>query len=327
MATATAASTTHAKPTAIVEIERLGFAWRQEPSYDLDRVSVERRVQVREITHYAPKDAVQRYAVQMGEVAFPPIVMTADDWIIDGNTRVGAKLQRKEKFTPAIVIEVGWENATAKQRAELAALAATLNQTNGVPLTSKESRDVARKLVELGWKTEQIGRAIGVKGSSVQAVKRELTAEDKLKRVGLDANGDVRGASLRALGAEKVVGLNDVPFKELASLAMDAGFNASEITQTAKELREISSDSGAIEHVQQLRTEMGDRIRERELTGVGKPPLSRQLRQRLGFITKYVGREHELLETDPNVGAIHIEALERSVEVLTNALQLQRGRS
>ena len=318
-------STLQTKPTAVPEIERLGFGWTEVADYDLTRLSPERRVQVREFAHYAPKESVQRYAIQMGEVAFPPIVVTSDGWIVDGNTRVGAKLLRKEKFSPAVVLDVAWEKANEKSKAELVALAATLNQTNGVPLTAKESREVAAKLVSLGWKTEQIGRAIGAKPSTVTQVKREIAAAAKLQRVGLDPNGSIGGTSLRALGAEKVVDLNDVPFKELATLAADAGFNAGEIGTTAKELREIGSDTGAVDRIQALRVEMGDRIKERELTGVGKPPTSRQLRQHLGFVTKFVGREQELLETDPNVNAMHVEALTVSIAVLTEVLRMQKG--
>lgn len=156
-------------------------------------------------------------------------------------------------------------------------------------------------------------------------MKREIAAAAKLRRVGLDANGSLKGASLRALGQENVVGLNDVPFKELATLAADAGFNAGEITQVAKEVREIGSDTGAVDRIAALRTEMGDRIREVELTGRGKPPASRRLRQSLGNVTKWAGNEQELLETDPAVHEMHIEALTKSIAVLTEVLRLQRG--
>jgi len=319
------ASATQSKPSAIVEIERLGFGWTEVADFDLTRLSIDRRVQVREIPHYAPKDAVERYAIQMGEVAFPPIVVTADDWIIDGNTRVGAKLRRKEKFSPAIVLDVAFQGASRKQENLLHGLAATLNAQNGVPLTPKEVRAVAQRLVEMGWKTEEIGRAIGLAPGGVTQVKKEIEAAAKLKRVGLDANGSVRGASLRALGAKDVVGLNDVPFRELATLATDAGLNASEISTTAKEARATGSDTGAVDVIAKLRTELGDRIQERRLTGVGKPPVSRQLRQHLGFVTKFAGREQELIETDPKVNETHVEALTNAIAVLTAVLGMQRG--
>jgi hypothetical protein len=321
------ASATQAKSPAIVEIERLGFGWSEVADFDLTRLSVDRRVQAREAEHYAPKETVEQFAIAMGETAFPPIVVTADDWIVDGNTRVGAKLRRKEKFSPAIVLDVAYSGASRKQEHLLHALAATLNQMGGLRLTPKEVRKVAARLIELGWKTEQIGRAIGLAPGGVTQVKKEIEAATKLKRVGLDSNGSIKGASLRALGAKDVVALNDVPFRELAKLAADAGLNASEINSTAKDARSSGSDTGAVDMISNLRTELGDRIQERKLTGIGKPPVSRQLRQHLGFVTKFAGREHELLETDPKVHATHTEALTNAVAVLSTVLEMQRGPS
>lgn len=317
-------TTVRMKTTAEIEIERLGFSYTEIANFDLTRLSPDRRVQVRDTNHYAPKESVERYAIQMGETAFPPIVVTSDDWIVDGNTRVGAKLHRKEKFSPALVIDAAFKGSSAKQEAELHALAATLNATNGVPLTPKEIRNVAPRFIALGWRTEQIGRAIGLSPAGVTAVKKEVEAVAKLRRVGLDPDA-IRGASLRALGAQGVLALNDVPYRELASLATAAGLNASEITTAAKDAKATGSDADALASIQALHTEMGDRIRERELTGVGKPPVSRQLRQHLGFVTKFTGREHELIETDPKVNETHVIALTTALDVLKAVLALQSG--
>lgn len=322
MASTAAAQT---QPTAITEIDRLGFRWTEDAQYDLTRVSVERRVQVRDTKHYAPRESVERYAIQMGYSKFPPIVMTSDDWIVDGNTRVGAALKREIKFFPAIVLDVAWGSATSKQQDEMYALAATLNAQNGVPLTSKETREVTTRFVKLGWKNEQIARAIGVRPAGVTAVRKEIDAAAKLRRVGIDPNGSMRGASLRALGSKEALGLNDLPYKELASLAAAAGLNASEIVTAAKTARTAGSDTGAADSLSALRTEMGDRIREHSLTGKAKPPVSRQLRQHLGFVTKFAGQAQELVETDPAVGPMHVEALEASIKVLSAVLEMQRS--
>jgi hypothetical protein len=317
------------KSTAVVEIERLGFGWSEDANYDLGQLVNQRdpetgRVQVREVAHYTPKQTVEEYAVAMGETPFPPIVVTADHFIVDGNTRVAARMKRKEKFTPAIVLNVAFAGANEKTQGSLVALAATLNQTGGQRLTPKEVRQAAEHLVRLGWKTEQIGRAIGAKGSTVTQVKREIAAAAKFQRVGLEPNG-MKPAALRALGAEKVVGLNDVPFRELAQLTTDAGLNVVEINSLAREARELGSDTAAVDRLRQVRTELGDRITEFKLTGKFPPPDPRQLRQHLGFVTKYEGRVQELIETDPAVNAVHLEAIDKAMAVLTELRQLQAG--
>ncbi|MQB01459.1 MAG: hypothetical protein GEU78_14400 [Actinobacteria bacterium] len=324
-----ATSEATSKPMAIVEIERLGFAYSEVAQFDLDRLSTERRVQVRDHGKYAPKDEVQRYAVQMEHSQFPPIVVTTDDWIVDGNTRIGASITRKNKFFPAIVLDVDWAGASSKRRNELTALAATLNSQNGRALTRKEARNATQSLIALGWKTEQIGRAIGVKPSVVTQVRKEIDAAAKLERVGLKANGDdnhgVPAASLRALGGKDALNLNDVPYKELATLTQEAGLNAGEVTGFAREMKTSGSDQAALDKIQDLRAEMGDRIREHELTGRRtKPPMSRQLRQHLGNVVKFAGREQELLETDPEVSSQHVEMIEKSIKVLSTLLGMQR---
>src|SRR5215831_15489384 len=100
------------KPAAIVEVERLGFKYQEIAQYDLTQLDKSRRVQVRDPNHYAPKDAVERFAIQMQHSQFPPIVVTADAWIVDGNTRVGASLLRDNKFFPAIELEIAWTNSS-----------------------------------------------------------------------------------------------------------------------------------------------------------------------------------------------------------------------
>jgi hypothetical protein len=314
------------KNIAQVEIERLGFGYSEVAQYPIENLSIDRRVQVREVKHYAPKETVEQYAVQMSNVPFPPIVVTKDAWIIDGNTRIGAHVKRKDAFTPAIVVEVSWNGATEKQRNLLHALAATPNATGGVRLTSKETREVATRLIKLGWKSDQIGRAIGLKASGVSGVKQELDAVAKLSKVGIvDTNGAAQSASLRALGNSGVVSLNDVPFKELAELAMDAGFNVGEIRSTAKAAKDAGSDQGALDVIRKLRREAADRITEHKLTGKGKPPMPRQLRQHLGFVNKFEGREQELVETNPDNAENHLAALKAAVKVLTEVLKAQEA--
>jgi hypothetical protein len=308
----------------VVEIERLGFGFTEEAQYELAGLSVDRRVQVRESKHYAPKETVDQFAVQMGETVFPPIVVTSDGWIVDGNTRVGARIQRNEKFTPALVLNVNYVGAGERKQDLLHLLAATLNAQGGVRLTRAESRDVVIRLIRLELTTDNIARAIGMRAADVSAVKREQDAIDKLAKVGLSAQG-VPATVLRALGSSKVADIHDVPFKELAELSMDAGFNAKEVNDAAKAIKATSSDEESLEVLKGLRTENGDRIVQKRLHGTGKPPMSQIARMRLTWLDRYAGREQELLETDPAVAPKHIEALESAIRVLSEVVRQQKG--
>jgi len=309
-----------------VEIERLGFTYNEVAQYDLEQLSPDRRVQVRDGKNYAPKEQVARYAVQMNMTEFPPIVVTSDGWIVDGNTRIGAKLLRKEKFYPALVLNAQWDGASDRKQDELSALAATLNAQNGMPLTAKETRSAVRTFVALGWLNEQIGRAIGVKASTVTAVRKEIDAQSKLDKVGLeDTVGKLRAAPLRALGAKDVLALNDEPYKFLAGLALDADLTTPEIMAAAREARETGSDTAALASLGDLRDELRSRISQKTLTGHGKPAASRQLRQHLGNVLKHRGTEQDLVETDPEVAERHIAALTEAIEILRRVRELQEA--
>jgi hypothetical protein len=311
------------KPSWVVEIERLGFGFKEVAQYDLSKLDTSRRVQVRDTSHYAPKDEVERYAIQMAHSEFPPIVVTSDDWITDGNTRAGACEVRGNKFFPAIVLDVEWATATQKRKDELRALAATLNSQNGRALDRKEARAMGRTLVGMGWKSEQIGRALGITAGVVGQVKKEIDAEKKLTKVGLDGNGSLKGASLRALGVQQVLDLNDKPYREVAVLAADAGLNAKEIVALAKEAKAKGSDDDALALITATRAELSERIKDQQLTGKSKPPAARLLRQALGGVVKYAGQELSLVETNPEAIPQHVEMLTTAVAVLQEALRLQ----
>ena len=185
---------------------------------------------------------------------------------MDGNTRVGAYLKRGVTFQPALIIDVAWESASEKRREELYMLGATANSQNGRPLTAKERRANIRHALALNWTTEHIERVLGLKTGVIVGVRREIAAEQRLADVGMGSNGELKGASLRALGKASAVGLHNDPYKELAQLSADAGLNASEIDQLAKEVKDSDSDEEVLRVLSNVRSEMGERIREREFT-------------------------------------------------------------
>ena len=182
---------------------------------------------------------------------------------------------------------------------------------------------MVRDALGLGMSSKQITATVGFPASVVDGIRRELDAEEKLERVGLkaaDEKADIRDAALRALG--KAVDLNDQPFAELASLAVDAGFAAGEIGALAASVREAGSDQLALERITRERDTNAQRIADRKRGGNGHPPAARILRQRLGFI---IGKEvGALVETNSERIADHVEALEQAITKLQDVLVEQR---
>lgn len=306
---------THVPPPATVEIERLGFTYDLVPQYDLSKLdpSSGRRAQVRDEKNYAPKEGVERFAVQMAHTEFPPIVVTADGWVVDGNTRTGAAAKRGVKFFPAYVLDIAWEKATENQRNDIRILGATLNAQNGQPLTPAEARRNTEACLARGWKVEQICRALGLKAAQVVGVKKEMDARAKLEVAG--TNG-IKGPALRALGEKTVLGLNNDPFKALAVLTAEAGLNAAEIRDLAKEAATSGSDEAAVARLQAAHAEMTERIRQHKLTGAGGPSLASQLKMRLSWIVKHAGTEAELVESNAAAIPEYLDNLRTAVGVL-----------
>lgn len=305
------------KSSAVVEVERLGFNWHEEAQYDLSQLSPDRRVQVRDSEHYAPAAQVSQFAIQMAQTQYPPIIVSRNGWLVDGNTRVGARELRKEKFSPAVILDADYTDKDTKTDNNFRVLAATLNQTGGQRLTPGEARKVARILVEMGWKPEQIGRALGIKATMVSHIKRELAAEAKFEKVGFTEAKELAPPVLRAFGTAEVTRLNDVPYRKLADLAVAANLGSTEIKEMAAEMQATGSDVGMLAHVDKRRNEMGERIREHSLLGNGRPAPSSQLRRVLGNVTKFSDNPAALVERAPNAMIEHLSVIRTTIDVLT----------
>jgi hypothetical protein len=209
---------TLAKPLspAAAEIERLGLPYHEEPNYDLELLSKDRRVQVRESDNYAPPESVAAFATQMAEKIFPPIVATADNWLVDGATREGAFAVRKQRYASAIIIGVAFDTptTTAKQKNTLFALGVTLNQANGVRLTLKETLARVPCFLALGWKIEKISVATGLGENHIKRLKKEQEIRTRLERVGLGPEaGSMSTAKILSFAGKHTEGLNNEPFK------------------------------------------------------------------------------------------------------------------
>jgi hypothetical protein len=172
----------------------------------------------------------------MGHAIFPPIIVTTDDYLVDGNTRVAARVQRKDLTCQAIVVDINYAKATEAQRQLIMALGASLNMKNGRPLTTKELRRNIEPMVRKGWINTAIAAALGVGGGIINNVRREIEALDRLKVVAVE--GGVAGfdkglppSMLCALGSKDPQALNNRPFAELSTLAREARLPPSQIKE------------------------------------------------------------------------------------------------
>jgi hypothetical protein len=287
--------------------------------FDYHKLNPAERIQVRIDKNNAPREMVQRYVHQMAYSQFPPVVVTADDRIIDGNTRVRARWEREERFANALVVPINYGDADDATRERILLLGRMLNNTNGKGLDKTERKLMVRDGLKLGMSERQMTGTIGFPPATVRAVKREIAGQDALVRVGLDQDL-LKGSVLGTIGLYDE--LNEEPLRELARLVADANFGAKEAKGLAVDVKRAGSDEEALRIIRHAREGNAQRIEDVARGGVGKPKQSKQLRQRLGFIT---ARDADvLIETDPAEMPEHLDALAQAIDVLTTTVRKQR---
>jgi uncharacterized protein (UPF0335 family) len=313
--------TTNQDTRVIKELEKFGLKWTLEPNYDIRTLSVDRRVQVREQKHYASKVNVAQFA----QHPLPSIVVSADAYIIDGNTRIGAFSELDRFLVPAIVVDVNYKTATPKEQSNIRALAATFNQFGGVRLTPKEIRVITAELIGSGWDAKRIGEAVGSSTSIVNRVRREINANKRIKDVGVDVSGSrLQGVSMHALGSPSAIGLNIQPYKKLCELAIDAGLKSKEINDAVREIKAAGADVDALKKLENLRIENAQRIQDKAVTGNGFPPPSRSFRQLLTPLLKKQDNETDLIERNPDLVEDYVSAMQEMAIFLNRLVEQQK---
>jgi ParB-like chromosome segregation protein Spo0J len=296
-------------------VEKFGFQW--EFDFEHPTPDRERRVQIRDPKHYAPPQMVSllRAAMKRGE-KFPPIVVTQDDFLVDGNARTEAAQKNGYPTIQAIVIDAKYEGAKESERRRMHALGAAFNARHGKGIDRKEIADAVETIgADPSYTATRIAALIGVTEATVQGFLAEKKGRDRATNLGFHVNGSVSAAKLRTLGRQSEY-LNDGPFKELFALVDSTGMSEPEIKDVAKRMREAKSDEGAVEIVQAERETRKDQIAEFKASGKSKPPASAKLRQRLGFILAFAENPRELVEHNPNLAKEHADAIERAIIVL-----------
>jgi hypothetical protein len=314
-----------AKPTADL-IEKFGFTW--EFDFEYPTPDPAKRVQIREEKHYVPREMVMRIAAAMTRrEKFPPIVVTKDGYLVDGNTRTQAARYNKYPTVQALVLQDSYEGATEKVSRRLHLLGAAFNARHGRGI----DREEVRKAVEFigqdpTYDGTRIAALIGVTDGTVKSILAEMKARARAESVGIHLNGSVAATPLRILGqaSEK---LNDAPFRAVAELAQDTGMAPGELREVIKQMHETKSDDGAVSVVEEQRKARREQIAEYRASGKSKPPAAAKLRQRLGFILEFESNPRELLELNPEVVAKHREAIERSITILQTVLAAHESRA
>jgi len=290
-------------------------------NFDLLRLDSDERLQVRLDPNNAPTEMVNRFIHQMSFSQFPPMVVTADDRIVDGNTRRKAYDQRETRFADVLVIPINYDEADDDEKAKLRLVGLMLNNTNGKPLSREERKILVRDALDVGMTNTQIAGISGFNMNMVASLKREIAGEEVVEEFGIEKDKVQKLSSpqLGALGQQE--DLEEERLEPLVKLAVDANLGSKEIKALGVDVRRASSEDDAKRIVKQAREANAARIKVVEKGGLGKPPAAKGLRQKLGFIT--ARNAESMVETNPNEMKEHLSAVKASIDILTKVSDLQ----
>jgi hypothetical protein len=310
--------------TKTAEIERLieavvGVQADLDEHYDRLQIRTDDRVQSRIDKNSAPKFMVERYANQMGEYNFPPVIVTRDGITVDGNTRNKARELRNERYCAALVIPVDWDTADESMQQKILLLSELVNNMNGLPLFDEERNKMVTTMVAMGSSDQEISTKVGVSVKDVRELRDQHRASQRLKALGIDPNA-FSARTLRAFGKQKVHSLDDRSYHGVAELTRDAGMKGNEVKALAGSLAESGSDEMRRERLARER-----QAREPQITALQKGHTigmhARELHKSLQFLLKHP--IEAFIERNPEKIEDYLEALEAAQGRLREIIALQ----
>jgi hypothetical protein len=307
-------------------IEQIRTIAKVEPElvedYDLLKLDEKNRLQVRIDRNNAPKEMVDRFRFQMSESKFPPIVVTADHRIIDGNTRFAAHLARDEIKVTVLLVPLSWDDADHEGRERLLLLGLALNNVNGKPLDESERMEMIRHALNVGLTNAQIMYQIGIGEKVIRSLRAEMEAKHRLNEIGRPAD-DLAPAIVRALGKSEITSLDDDSYKALADLAHDAQLHAHEVKSLAASVQDLTSVESRQERLTRERDAQAQRIAAVKKGGNGHPPYARQLRRQLALLTDSNHPADAFVERNKEDMSEHLRILQIAIATLQRVLELQ----
>lgn len=307
-------------------VEKLGFTdWTFHYDYDTP-ADVHRRVQIRDDGHYAPTTEITKLgdALKRGD-DLPPIILTRDGYLIDGNTRVMAAQKIRFPKINAVVINDNYAGGTDGTRTLFHLLGAAFNTRNGRGIDRHEIRKAVIAVgKDGGYDATRIAALLGASERYVQNVLVEERARTRAAQIGHEISDTVPSSLLQKLGGASAK-LNDAPYLELTRLTQDTGLTNDELRELIQRVVGAGSDNAALAVLAQERATRREQIREHTAGRKTKPPLAAQLRQRLGFILEYNADPNRLVEHSPNFTAQHLDALRASITTLQAVVAAQEA--
>lgn len=297
-------------------IDELGIQW-----YYLDEGPVperDKRLQVRDISELAPELEVSQYAAayRRGDV-LPPIVVTDDCVVVDGNTRTEAARRAELDSLPQFVLRIHYATAPEIQIQAMLKLAAGLNQTNGRRMPNNTVVRIVTMVARDGDDPATLAAQLNCSVDTVRGVLNMNKAKARAREMSLDT-AVLSDKHWRVLGNKNAKLNNDV-LAAVVRLTAAAQLTAAEMTTVCKGTERIYSDEGKLAYLKEEETANRDRIK-----GVTKKPTrSAHARLVLGQVLKLGEDPAGAVEMIPDLRSGHLRRLEAAIDALEKVRKAQ----
>ena len=306
-----------------LRIKSYGFSWAYFAERRLAEAS--HRVQVRDIKQLAPPQRVNMYAIALkrGD-QFPPVIVTADGYLVDGHTRTEAARKIGWTTFPTFVVDVNYSDAPASVRKQLQKLGAGFNNTHGQAMTGKDIARIISDVGEQDTSPKELARELHISESTANTHLNAARTRKRAEKVGVKLDETLTPSHLRLFG-NKTKYFSDDVFREFITLTQDAHLTIAATTDLAKRLEVTGTEHEKMELLAVERSGYHNVIDG----GSVSPSKAAKLRQSLGFLLRQEDPD-TLAEQDPHASRMHIrtvrDAWERLDKILLAQEQVERAR-
>jgi lambda repressor-like predicted transcriptional regulator len=315
-------------PSAQLTAQRMGLTGFPEGTWSFnmnhDLADMGKVMQVRDLKEAARKSRVNDYATAMKpyttdrtQLTFPPLIFSADGWLIDGNHRNLAAVQLGWLTFPAFTISFSYQNQATAILDQFLELAALCNVSHGDNLDRENVAKIIERLAKDDSSAADLGKRLGIPRSTVQNVLWARTARLRAERLDVPCEADhVFRTHLAEIGRLDKTFTDDV-FAALVNLTVKGKLRTGEQKAVIQQVESQTTTQGKLDLIE---AEMSGRdgIVSNRAT---KPSPAAQLRQALGKVN--AGDLGMKLEKDPKHWDTHKRQLREGIANMEKILGLQ----
>ena len=322
----------------IVLAEFPEYSFHYAPNHELADPSM--GMQIRDDENRAPKNRVAHYREMMkpyannrADLIMPPVVFSADRYLLDGWTRTEAARGLGWHTYPAIVLDDNYNGAPDALVEKFHTLSAMLNLTHGTGLSNAETERaillVAKGIdLDAPGAVQELARKLQISRSWASGLLSARAANDRAAKLGIDLSGAtwITRTHLANMGNWRDR-LTDPVFEDFLTLIRDARLSTPAQAAIAKQVFACSTEQEKLNLIASERASMDSVVNGHH----GRPSDAAKLRQALGKVTKYRSSPGQAVETVAGGSDMHIETIDEAIAVLytirSEQLKLAQSRS